>query len=96
LNLIISLGNVKWNKVSPACNPIAVLIEECHAGLQAALEDALVIFEQVHHDAPNDHAQPWESLEGLRHEGEHSRFLEALGTAFDDSRKQVENNLLVD
>jgi hypothetical protein len=35
-------------------------------------------------------------LEGLRHKGEHTRFLEALGTAFDHSRKQVENNLLVD
>jgi hypothetical protein len=96
LNLIISLGNVKWNKVSPTCNPITVLIEECHAGLQAALEDALVIFEQVHHDAPDDHTQPGESLEGLWHEGEHARFLDALGTAFDHSRKQVENNLLVD
>ena len=96
MNLFISQGNVKWYKVSPACDPVAVLVEECHAGLQAALEDALVIFEQVHHDSPYDHAQPGECLELLRHEGYHARFLEALGAAFDDSREQVENYLLVD
>ena len=70
-NLISSLGYVEWNEISPAGDPIAVLIEECHARLQAALEDALVIFEQEHHDAPDDHAQPWESFEGLRHERNH-------------------------
>ena len=35
-------------------------------------------------------------MECLRHEGDHPRFLEALGAAFDDSREQVENYLLVD
>ena len=93
---MFSLWNVEWYKIPPSIDLVTILIQECHAWLQAALEDALVVFEQEHYDAPHDHAKPGEGLEILWHEGKHAFLLQTFSGTFQDTWKQVENYLLVD